>query len=266
MSEQGNWWVEQWLDLINAYRFKKRLERGWKYAREGNVLSIRFPERKVEALVQGTEAEPYRVSIWLEPLSDEDWGFVIQSLSEQARWSALLLAGVMPDDIETAFAKNGLRLFPFNLADVHSRCSCPDKANPCKHVSAVFYLLGDRFAEDPFVLFQLRGRSRAQLLEGLRCQRQSQPVESAMPAEPLAPPDLPRFWTYESPLPSDLVVITPSSESEGLVERLGSLPLGGEGQEQSAVVFQEALQDTYGAIAQRAMLQAMATGGSAADA
>ncbi|MGB8691492.1 MAG: hypothetical protein WCD53_29800, partial [Microcoleus sp.] len=33
------WWTQQWLDLINTYRFKKRLERGWQYAREGKVLS-----------------------------------------------------------------------------------------------------------------------------------------------------------------------------------------------------------------------------------
>jgi uncharacterized Zn finger protein len=266
MSEQGNWWVEQWLDLINAYRFKKRLERGWKYAREGNVLSIRFPERKVEALVQGTEPDPYRVSIWLDPLSDEDWAFVIHSLSEQARWSALLLAGVMPDDIETAFAKNGLRLFPFNLADVHSHCSCPDKANPCKHVSAVFYLLGDRFAEDPFVLFQLRGRSREQLLEALRQQRQPREGGVTMPVMSLPPPNMESGWRYEAPLPSELVVITPSSDSESLLDRLGPLPFGGETQDQNAAAFWVALREIYGAIAHRAMLKAMATGTGLVDA
>ena len=38
---QQPWWVEQWMELINGYRFKKRLERAWGYAREGNVTSIR---------------------------------------------------------------------------------------------------------------------------------------------------------------------------------------------------------------------------------
>ena len=31
------WWVAQWMELINGYRFKKRLERAWGYAREGHV-------------------------------------------------------------------------------------------------------------------------------------------------------------------------------------------------------------------------------------
>jgi len=32
---QQPWWVEQWMELINGYRFKKRLERAWEYARSG---------------------------------------------------------------------------------------------------------------------------------------------------------------------------------------------------------------------------------------
>ncbi|TGG85865.1 MAG: hypothetical protein ERJ69_01955, partial [Aphanocapsa feldmannii 288cV] len=158
------WWVEQWMDLINTYRFKKRLERAWTYARQGNVLSIRFEGRRVHARVQGTDKEPYKLKIWLDVLSDEDWDFVLEALSAKARWVAQLLAGIMPEDIERAFAASGRRLFPWELREVRSECSCPDKANPCKHISAVYYLLGDRFSEDPFVLFQLRGRSRQQLL------------------------------------------------------------------------------------------------------
>ena len=52
LAEQP-WWVQQWMELINAYRYKKRLERAWSYARSGNVLSIRFEGRRVHARVQG---------------------------------------------------------------------------------------------------------------------------------------------------------------------------------------------------------------------
>ena len=37
---QQPWWVEQWMELINGYRFKKRLERAWGYAREGHVTPL----------------------------------------------------------------------------------------------------------------------------------------------------------------------------------------------------------------------------------
>ena len=133
--------------------------------------------------MQGTASEPYQLSIWLERFTDEDWGFVIDTLSQQALYSAQLLAGEMPDDIERVFTSNGLSLFPFTLADVNSKCSCPDPKNPCKHIAAVYYQLGDFFREDPFVLFQLRGRTKAQILEALRQQRQQALSEEALSEE-----------------------------------------------------------------------------------
>ncbi|MGB3767633.1 MAG: SWIM zinc finger family protein [Phormidesmis sp.] len=171
-ATEDTWWVQQWVDLLNSYRFKKRLERGRNYARQGHILSLEFKNSKVHAKVQGTAADPYQLSIWIESFTDEDWSYVINTLSEKALYSAQLLAGEMPDDIERVFTSNGLSLFPFTLADVSSKCSCPDPKNPCKHIAAVYYQLGDFFREDPFVLFQLRGRTKEQILEALRQHRQ----------------------------------------------------------------------------------------------
>ena len=50
--------------------------------------------------------------------------------------------------------------------------AAPILKNPCKHIAAVYYQLGDFFREDPFVLFQLRGRTKEQILEALRLRRQ----------------------------------------------------------------------------------------------
>ncbi len=166
--ENREWWVERWLELLNSYRFKKRLERGRNYAREGNVLSIDFTDSKAEATVQGSETKPYRVSLSLESFSDEDWDYAIAKIAKKAIFSAQLLAGEMPETIEAVFTASGLSLFPFALTEVRSRCSCPDKANPCKHIAAVYYQLGDRFSEDPFIIFQLRGRTKNQIIERLR--------------------------------------------------------------------------------------------------
>ncbi len=115
LGEQS-WWVQQWMELINSYRYKKRLERAWNYAREGNVLSIQFEGRRIHARVQGTEDKPYKIKLWLDILNDEDWEYVIDALAKKAKWSAQLLAGVMPNDIEEAFATTGKRLFLYHLA------------------------------------------------------------------------------------------------------------------------------------------------------
>jgi uncharacterized Zn finger protein len=263
---QQPWWVEQWMELINSYRFKKRLERAWAYAREGNVLSIRFEGRRVHARVQGTDRDPYKVKLWLDVLSDEDWGYVLEALSSKARWSAQLVAGVMPQDIERAFAASGRRLFPFKLQEVRSECSCPDKINPCKHVSAVYYLMGERFSEDPFVLFQLRGRTRSQLLEELASRRRAG-AEAGFSHSPHPPhaaiQDPGRWWRYDAALDPDLVVITPALEGESGLEEAGPLPLAEEPRfPEAGRLFVERLKQQGAAIGQAAMARAMAAGAS----
>lgn len=232
MNPNQEWWSQQWLELLDKYRFKKRLERARNYARQGNVLSIDFTEQKVLAKVQGTQPEPYEVSLWLDTFSDEEWSYIIETLSQRAIFSAKLLAGEMPPDIEDVFAANGLRLFPFKLDDVHSRCSCPDKANPCKHIGAVYYMLGDRFSEDPFVLFQLRGRTQQQIITTLR-QLRSQTEENAEQKDQEETtvkinsdvPNIEQFWNYSEQLESSLVVITPPPSSETVLDVLGAIPL-----------------------------------------
>ncbi len=275
---QQPWWVEQWMELINSYRFKKRLERAWTYAREGNVTSIRFEGRRVHARVQGTGEDPYKVKLWLDVLNDEDWGYVLEALTQKARWSAQLLAGTMPADIERAFAASGRRLFPFKLQEVRSECSCPDKANPCKHISAIYFLMGDRFSEDPFVLFQLRGRTRAKLLADLAEQRrevlaaiaaaeksisnanQNNANDLAIPPHPaIVDPSL--WWRYEGSLNADLVVITPAMEGETGLDCAGELPLAEEPRfPEARQKFLCHLKEQGQALAQKAMLLAMTAG------
>ena len=274
---QQPWWVEQWMELINGYRFKKRLERAWGYAREGNVTSIRFEGRRVHARVQGTGEDPYKVKLWLDVLNDEDWGYVLEALTQKARWSAQLLAGIMPSDIERAFAASGKRLFPFKLQEVRSECSCPDKANPCKHISAVYFLMGDRFSEDPFVLFQLRGRNRSKLLEDLAERRRevlTKLAEQASAADDDTPADEPAplpphpavldpalWWRYERSLDGDLVVITAALEGDTGLNAAGELPLAEDPRfPEARDTFLANLRAHGQASAQSAMVQAMTAG------
>jgi uncharacterized Zn finger protein len=261
------WWSQRWLELLDSYRFKKRLERARIYARQGNVLSIEFKGAKVLAKVQGSEAEPYKVSLSLDHFSDEQWTFVIETMSQKAIFSAKLLAGEMPQNIEDVFTANGLSLFPFTLADVKSKCSCPDKANPCKHVGAVYYQLGDRFSEDPFVLFQLRGRTKEQIINDLRNLRGhnsdiSNPevaeIEQIEPVKQYSI-NLDSYWNYHEPLESSLVVIVPST-NETVLDFLGSIPLTSEEENiplPPADIVMKYLDSIYKDVSQKSVMAAM---------
>jgi uncharacterized Zn finger protein len=264
------WWTQQWLDLINTYRFKKRLERGWQYAREGKVLSIEFPNQEVIAIVQGTDPKPYQVSLGLDTLTDEDWEYVIENMSQRAIFSAKLLAGEMPHNIEDVFAAAGKTLFPLSLSDIRSRCSCPDPKNPCKHISAVYYLLGDRFSEDPFVLFQMRGRTKEQILTALRQKRGTEANENTQLnsggnflTEDAKLPKVDRFWEYNQELESSLVVIVPAPSSETVLDILGPIPLATDGKgtasksSPASDVLKQHFNKIYQAVSQQAVLAAL---------
>ncbi len=279
LQASREWWSQRWLDLLDSYRFKKRLERARNYARQGNVLSINFKGAKVLSKVQGSEPEPYKVSLSLDPFSDEEWGYIIETMSQKAIFSAKLLAGEMPKNMEEVFTTNGLSLFPFTLSDVHSKCSCPDKANPCKHIAAVYYQLGDRFSEDPFVLFQLRGRTKEQIISDLRQLRSTRSLEK-LPAisKTTETPDLQEsisnthfleridtFWQYNQPLESSLVVIVPSS-SETVLDVLGAITLSQEEENLANLttteVVMKSLNTLYKDVSQKAVIAAMNVGGN----
>jgi uncharacterized Zn finger protein len=264
------WWAQRWIDVLESFGWVRRLARARTYAREGNVLSIEFKAAKVSARVQGTAPEPYKVTLSLDVFTDEQWSYVIESMAQRAIFSAKLLAGEMPQTIEEVFTANGLSLFPFNKFDIHSKCSCPDPANPCKHIGAVYYLLGDRFSEDPFVLFQLRGRTKEQIIAALRQMRSanddaelaisaaSQDLTTSAPAQPL---QLDQFWEYHEQLEPSLVVIAPPS-SETVLDVLGEIPLKSTTSDAKASTqaAMDYLKLAYQTVSQQAMLMAMNAG------
>src|SRR5215471_4009116 len=174
------WWGGKWIAALERLVNPGRLQRGRSYARKGQVLNIDFAGNRVESTVQGSRKDPYKVTIEIRLIENKDWQSVVNVMSSQAMFAAKLLAGEMPQDIEEAFNSARVALFPARTADLRTECSCPDYANPCKHISAVYYLLGEQFDADPFLLFQLRGRSKEEIIAELRKRRGSvSPVAKA---------------------------------------------------------------------------------------
>jgi uncharacterized Zn finger protein len=229
-SQRGSftksWWADRWIEAMERLVDSGRLSRGRSYARKGQVLSIEETKDGIAARVQGSQGQPYRITIQVAPLDDAQWEKVIDALSEQALFTAQLLAGEMPQEIELAFAAAGVNLFPARRADLKTACSCPDYANPCKHVAAVHYILGERFDEDPFLLFHLRGRTQEQILQALRQRRAGQMEmieEAAQEPEPAIPLEdcLDHFWEPGVPLETIPVNIRAPAVEMPLLKRLG---------------------------------------------
>jgi uncharacterized Zn finger protein len=229
-SQRGSfaksWWAEQWIAALERLVDSGRLTRGRRYARKGQVLSIEETKDGIAARVQGSQRKPYQINIQIAPLTDSQWDKVIDALAEQALFTAQLLAGEMPQEIEQAFSAAGVSLFPAKRGDLMTDCSCPDYANPCKHIAATHYILGERFDEDPFLLFRLRGRTQEQILQALRQRRagqmemldeESPELETAIPLEDC----LEHFWELGTPLENIPVSIHPPAVEMPLLKRLG---------------------------------------------
>lgn len=233
------WWSKRWVGVLESFNLGARLTRGRSYARKGQVISIDVKPGAVKARVQGSFPEPYDVSIKLSPLSSEEWEKAIAAMASKAVFSARLLSGEMPQNIEEAFSDSGISLFPKKKADLKTDCSCPDWSNPCKHIAAVYYLLAEQFDSDPFLIFKLRGRSKEDIVEALRSFRSAGAEEES---ERSRSPDsisvsliedkarpleecLDCFWKKGIEL--DLLEINPKSPQveNAVLKRLGDAPI-----------------------------------------
>ncbi|HEX4212834.1 MAG TPA: SWIM zinc finger family protein [Candidatus Dormibacteraeota bacterium] len=185
-----SWWSKRFLSVLESFDYGPRLARGRNYARRGQVLELRVNPGRVDASVQGSRVRPYQVRLEVTVLSEAEWDRAEAAMAERALFAAKLLAGEIPPQIEEVFDACGLTLFPRASGELASSCSCPDHANPCKHVAAAFYLLAETFDDDPFLVFAWRGRTRERLMEGLRAWQDGDepPAVLEMPQLPEPPP------------------------------------------------------------------------------
>jgi len=195
------WWASKWLAALERLIDAARLSRGRSYARSGQVLNIDIRPGRVDARVQGSRPAPYKVRIEIKPLSKKEWDRAADAMAAQAIFAAKLLAGEMPRDIEEAFAAARVGLFPEKSGDLATECSCPDWANPCKHIAAVYLLLGEQFDADPFLLFRLRGKNKEDIMAMLRARR-SIPETSPEAAETLSEPEMAKPASQEERAPA----------------------------------------------------------------
>jgi uncharacterized Zn finger protein len=218
-----SWWSRRFIAVLESFALGGRLARGRSYARKGQVRSLEVTPGSVRASVQGSRPEPYDVTVDLATIPDPTWVAIETSLAGQALFTARLLAGEMPAEIEQVFAKAGAPLFPSEVAQLDMACSCPDWSVPCKHLAATFYLLAEAFDADPFQILHWRGRDRETLLAHLRklrggVNRARRPRRRATPpvtpagigatavltgaASPELSGTVERFWLPPVPLPT----------------------------------------------------------------
>jgi uncharacterized Zn finger protein len=261
------WWGERFIAALERFTDTARLRRGRSYASGGRVLALNLSKGKISAKVRGKKnpyfgvyKEPtYNTTIQITPISKSDWTKLIKSISASAGMLSKLLMNEMPDNIEDVFKKRGLNLLPANSKDFITDCSCPDWANPCKHIAGVYYLVAGEFDRDPFLMFELRGLSKEELQKELaksplgkallsELEEKEVSLESASSyyTRPQTEPfegdiDLKTFWTGSKRLPQTVDVVQEAAVPAILIKKQGDYPAFWD----SDVSFIETMEEFY---------------------
>ena len=244
------WWGQRFLDALESCTEPGRLQRGRRYAKPERLVDFAIDGKTVRATVLGNvnpyfgvyTAPRYRVRVALTPIPAVRWRITLNGLTERAGWLSRLVMDEMPDDIEAAFTGTPHTLLPRVAKDLKTSCSCPDWANPCKHVAGVYYRVAQALDREPLLLFQLRGLSREKLRtalektslgQGLLAQKAAEQCVAAPVAQanrytvpdtrrPDALPSLATFWQGGAgPEPDDA---TRAAVPALLVKKAGDYP------------------------------------------
>jgi hypothetical protein len=163
----ATWWGRLWLDALEKlgddYEF--RLHRGRQYAEDGVVSHFGVQPGLIQAKVHGRKT--YDVTLALPALTQAQWDRAIGRIALESRFVASLLAGEMPKGLDELFRESGASLYPRVPKELQMHCTCPDWANPCKHLAAVCYVVAEVLDRDPWILLDLRGRPKEAILASL---------------------------------------------------------------------------------------------------
>lgn len=244
------WWGKRFIEALERFTDSARLGRGRSYASNGKILEYEIAKNKITATVKGSinpyfgvYKEPrYKTTIEITPIAKTSWSKAIKYISSKASFVSKLLMNEVPDNIDDAFANLGLHLLPYSQKDFTTKCSCPDWANPCKHITGVYYLVASQLDNDPFILFELRGLSKNELQAELAKSPLGKALFSELTAKeislvasesyytrlkkvPMAEKiNLRDFWQGTKRLPPTVEVATPASLPAILVKKQGDFP------------------------------------------
>jgi len=161
-------WGKQWIQSNLKVGRPFRMQRGIEYVKdERRIENLSISTGQIFATVQGTAPTPYRVKINFEPILEEGWKILLKELAKKTINLIELLEGFLPEDIITIFDENGYSLFLNASKGLNATCSCPDTAIPCKHIAAIILYIARVLDYNPFLLLELRGKSKSEILNEL---------------------------------------------------------------------------------------------------
>src|SRR5260370_9430326 len=140
-------WGKSWCDNLERYSdFANRLPRGRTYVRNGSVIDLQISPGEIKALVSGSEI--YEVAVKVAPVKKARWRSMCKDCAGAIDSLIELLQAPLSTSVMERICLPNSGLFP-SPKEIKLSCSCPDRAQMCKHVAAGPHPLGARLDPQP---------------------------------------------------------------------------------------------------------------------
>jgi len=160
------WWGKAWVRAVEEASYAEAdLRAARTLARGGQVGQIATEPGRYVASVEDARGL-WTVGGTLPVLDDAALSALVETVAAAAGRVAALVAGDLPHDLVEQADEAGAELLPSGF-ELGSTCGCDHWTDPCVHALTVLYQLAWLVDADPFVLFQLRGLPRDELLARL---------------------------------------------------------------------------------------------------
>jgi uncharacterized Zn finger protein len=160
------WWGKAWRRAVEESAYAERdLLAGRALARSGRIGGITTEPGAFVAAVEDARGL-WTVAGTVPVLDEPGVAALVEAVAAEAGRIAALLSGDLPHALVEHAEEAGVELLPYG-GELGSTCTCDGWVDPCVHALGVLHQLTWLVEADPFVLLQLRGLPRDDLLARL---------------------------------------------------------------------------------------------------
>lgn len=160
------WWGKAWVRAVDEAAYADaELVASRAIARAGQVGQIGTEPGRFVASVEDRRGL-WTVEGTVPVLDPADVDALVETVAAESGRIAALLAGELPHGLVEHAEEAGVELLPYG-GELGSSCTCEHWTDPCVHALAVLHQLAWLVDADPFLLLQLRGLPRDDLLARL---------------------------------------------------------------------------------------------------
>ena len=178
------WWGRAWTRAVEESAYAEGdLLAARSLSRSGHIGGITTDTGRFVAAVEDGDGL-WTVSGTLPVLDDPARASLVEAVAAESGRIASLLAGDLPHALVEHAEEAGVELLPYG-GELATECTCAAWVDPCVHGLAVLHQLTWLVEADPFVLLQLRGLPRDELLSRLHAHREAEPDEAGSDVDDL---------------------------------------------------------------------------------